>query len=199
MQRSASDHLTVPRIQGWPANWPKRSHTGPSSASASSSRPVHRSTSTSSSPANPLSVIVPVVPPWPARPENGTTATVAPRRASSSHTARRAASSRRPGRSRAVCGWEASQPEGVWHRSPGSALHVGQRRARHPRATCRHAAGPQRALYEYRCLSRQRVPGAARHSGHHSASHARRSLTAEPALSAAAGGHRFGHRFSGAA
>jgi hypothetical protein len=73
---------------------------------------------------------------------------------------------------------------------PGEA-HVGQRRARHPRATCRHAAGPQRALYEYRCLSRQRVPGAARHSGHHSASHARRSLTAGPPLSAAAGGHRF--------
>jgi hypothetical protein len=87
----------------------------------------------------------------------------------------------------------------VWHGSPESARHVGQRRVRHPRATCRHGAGPQRALYEYRCLSRQRVPGAARHSGHHSASHARRSLTAGPALSAAAGGHRFGHRFSDAA
>jgi hypothetical protein len=147
-----------------------------------------------------LSVIVPVVPPSPARPENGTTAIVAPRRSSSSHTACRAVSSRRPGRSRAVCGWEASRPTGgVWHRSPESALHVGQRRVRHPRATCSRAAGSQRALYEYRCLSRQRVPGAARHSGHHSASHARRSLTAGSPLAAAARGHRLGHRFSGAA
>jgi len=199
MQRSASVHVTVPRIQGWPANWAYRSHTGPSSASASSSRPLHRSTSTSASPARQLSVIVPVLPPPPARPENGTTAIVAPRHSSSSHMAWRAASSRRPGGSRAVCGWEASRPDGVRHGSPESARHVGQRRVRHPRAMCRHAAGPQRALYEYRCLSRQRVPGAARHSGHHSASHARRSLTAGPALSAAAGGHRFGHRFSDAA
>ena len=84
----------------------------------------------------PLSVIVPVVPPSPVRPENGTTATVAPRRSSSSHTAWRAASSRRPGRSRAACGWEASRPDGVWHGSPGSALQVGHERSRQPRATC---------------------------------------------------------------
>jgi hypothetical protein len=123
---------------------------------------------------------VSVLPPLPARPENGTTAIAAARRSSSSHTACRAASSRRPGRSRAVWGWEDSRPDGVWHGSPESALHVGQRRLRHPRAICRRAAGPQRALHEYRCLSRQRVPGAARHSGHHSASHARRSLTVDP-------------------
>jgi hypothetical protein len=136
-------------------------------------------------------VIVPVVPPSTARPENGTTATVAPRRSSSSHTARRTASSPRPGQSRAACGRDASRPDGARHRSPESALQVEQRRARHPRATCRDAAGPQRALYEYRCLSRQHVPGAARHSGHHSARHARRSLTAASPLSAAARGHRF--------
>ena len=180
IRRSATVQVTVPRINGWPANWPYRSQTGPSSANANSSRPLHRSTRTSSPPAKRLRVTVPVRPPSPARPENGTTATAAPRRSSSSHTARRATSSRRPARSRAACGPDASRPDGVRHGSPTHALHVGQRRVRHPRATCRHAAGAQRALYEYRCRSRQRVPGAARHSGHHSSSHARRPLTGRP-------------------
>ncbi len=164
--------MTVPRIQGCPTNWPYRSHTGPSSASASSSRPVHRSTSTSSSPANPLSVIVSVVPPRPARSGNGTTAIVAPRRSSCSHTARRAASSRRPGRSRTVCGWEAPRPDGVWHGSPGN-------RSRQPRATCILCAGLERFRDQYRSR-RQREPGAAQQCGHHSSRHAQRSLNRRP-------------------
>lgn len=93
-----------------------------------------------------LSVIAPVGPSASARPENGTAARVTPWRSSSSHTPRRAASSRRPGRNRAVCGADASRPDGVWHASPDHVLHVGQRRVRHPRATCRLAAGPQRSL-----------------------------------------------------
>ncbi len=126
-------------------------------------------------------MIVPVVPPSPARPENGTTATVAPRRSSSSHTAWRAASSRRPGRSRAVCGREASRPDGVWHGSPGSALQVGHAAlapARGPRAASPPAprALPRRVPVPVR----QREPGAAQHCGHHSSSHARRSLNRRP-------------------
>jgi hypothetical protein len=179
MQRSATDHVTVPRIQRCPTNWPYRSHTGPSSSSASSSRPLHRSTSTTSCPSSRLSMIVSVVPPRPAQPENGTTATVAPRRSSSSHTASRPASSRRPGRSRAACGREASRPDGVWHGSPSSALQVGHGRSRQPRATCILCAGLRRFRDEYRSC-RQREPGAAQQNGHHSPSHARRSLNRCP-------------------
>jgi hypothetical protein len=73
--------------------------TGPTRAprarAPSSSRALHRSISMSSSPSRRLSVIVPVLPPAPARPENGTTAIVAPRRSSSSHTALRAPQARR--------------------------------------------------------------------------------------------------------
>jgi hypothetical protein len=166
MQRPASIHVTQPRIHGWPANDPYRSHTGPLSPRASSSRLLHCSTATSSWPSRRLTVMAPVVPPRPARPENGTTALVAPRRASSSHTAWRAASSRRPGRSRAVCGWEASRPKGVWHGSPGSALHVGHARSRQPRAMCSGCVG----LGHFResCQpSRQRPSGAAQQCGHH--------------------------------
>ncbi len=67
-----------------------------------------------------LSVIVSRRAPRPAQPENETTATVAPRRSSSSHTASRAASSPRPGRSRAACGREASRPDGVWTGRPAA-------------------------------------------------------------------------------
>ncbi len=168
--------MTVPRIQGWAANDPYRSHTGPSSASANSSRPLHRSTSTSSAPTKRPSVIVPVDPPPPPRPENGTTAIVAPRRSSSSHTACGATKSRHPGGSRAVCGWEARRPDGVRHASPDSTLHVGHGRSRHPRATRILCVGLARLQNSNRSR-RQREPGAARQSGHHSANHARRSLT----------------------
>ena len=80
----------------------------------------------------------------------------------------RPASSPRPGRSRAACGWEASRPDGVRHSSPGSALQVGQRRA--PPATRDVEASPPDSggfRDEYR-PSRQRTPGAAQQSGHHS-------------------------------
>jgi len=70
-------------IGGWPANDPKRSQTGASSAWDSSSRLVHASTCTHSSPSRRLSTIRSVRPPRPARPLNGTEAIVAPRRSSS--------------------------------------------------------------------------------------------------------------------
>jgi hypothetical protein len=109
-----------------------------------------------------------------ARPtRNDTTATVAPRRSSSAQTSAHATSSVRPLRNRAVCGWEASRPDGVRHTSPAIARHVGHNRHRHPRPICSHGAGSRFFLND-RC--RQRAPGAARQSGHHSSSHTRRSL-----------------------
>jgi hypothetical protein len=116
-------------------------------------------------------------PPAPARPQNGTTGTDAPRLSSSSHTAAPLTSSRRPGCIRAECGCDASRPEGVEQCSPRSALHVGHGRSSQPRATCRGEYGPR--LPFDRRPHRHRLhlaPGAARHSGHHCSSHAARSL-----------------------
>ena len=144
-----------------------------SSAYASSSRELHRSTSTSPSPPTRDSVIVAVLPPRPERPENGPTAIVAPRCSSSSQTVAPQSRSARPGRSRAEWTCEASRPLGVRHGSPADALHVGQLRSRQPRATCMRVAGGTLRHGS----RRHRVPGAARHSRHRSSSHARRSLT----------------------
>jgi hypothetical protein len=60
---------------------------------------------------------------------------VAPRRSSSSQTARRDSSSNRPGRSRAAWIREGSRPVGVEQRSPAGALQVGQARSSQPLAT----------------------------------------------------------------
>ncbi len=95
-------------------------------------------------------------------------------RRASFQTSSRHTSSRRPARSRATCGCDASRPDGVRHASPAVTPQVGHGRARHPLGTCRRVAG--RGSVD-RARRRQRRPGAARHSGHHSASHARRSLT----------------------
>ena len=151
-----------PAICGCPANEPNRSQIGASSAWQSSSRPVHRSTSTSSSPSRRLSTILSARPPRPARPLNGTTATVAPRFSSSSQTAVADRSSRPPGRSRASCVRDASRPDGVRHGSPAGVLHVGHGRARHPRAMWSRVS--VRVLLKDDVL--QRAPGAARHVGH---------------------------------
>jgi hypothetical protein len=86
IERWGSAHVTAPQIEGWPANTPYRSQIGPSSAYVSSSRAVDRTTSTSLSPSSRLRMIVSTLPPAPAHPENGTTAIVAPRRSSLSHT-----------------------------------------------------------------------------------------------------------------
>ena len=119
-------------------------------------------------------MIVSTLPPRPARPENGTTAIDAPRRSSSSQTADCAGSSPRPGPSRAACGRAASRPEGVRHGSPDSALQMGHRRARQPRAQW---SGEKPCRLCPNRLWRQRAAGAARHSGHQSASQVARSLT----------------------
>jgi hypothetical protein len=134
IERKPSTHVSVPRIGGWPANTPYRSQIGPSSAHVSSSRAVDRSTSTSFSPSSRLRSIVSTLPPAPARPENGTTAIVAPRRSSFSHTSS-CSSSPRARRNRAACGRDASRPDGVRHISSGIARHVGHERLRQPRAT----------------------------------------------------------------
>ncbi len=176
-RRSAVVHTTVPAIWGCPAKDPKRSQIGASRAWQSSSRPLHRSTSTSLSRSSRLSTILSVRPPLPAGPLNGTVATVAPRRSSSAHTPSRASSSYRFGRSRASWIRDASRPEGVRQDSPGLALHFGHGRARHPRAMW---SADGFAVVRWPHGSRHRAPGAARHVGHHSSSHRARSLTAIP-------------------
>lgn len=97
---ASPDHLaTHERLTG---ERPDRSHTGASSAYVSSSRELHRSTSTSCPPSTRERTIVAVLPPRPERPENGTTAIAAPRRSSSSQTSVPQSSSARDRRSRAV-------------------------------------------------------------------------------------------------
>jgi len=117
-------------------------------------------------------VIVAVPPPWPARPENRTTATVAPRRSSSWQTARRDGSSAIRGRNRAACGRDAPRPEAVRHGSPGYSLQVGHRQTRQPGATWRRT-GTARLLGNG--PERQQTPSA-EHSGHHSSGHPARLL-----------------------
>lgn len=118
--------------------------------------------STSWSPSMRRKTILSVWPPRPARPLNETTAMVAPRRSSACQTGSPEISSCRPGRSRAVCAWEASWPDGVRHGSPLSALRFGHGRARHLRATCNFVGD----VVLLRCDVRQREPGATRHVGH---------------------------------
>ena len=113
--------------RGCPTKVPKRSQTGASSAWHSSSRPVHRSTSASSSPSNRRSCDRVGVPATPcAAPErhdhDGRSATLQllPYR-------RPPANSCRAGRNRAACTRAASRPVGVAQRSPDRCL---ARRAR---------------------------------------------------------------------
>ena len=127
-----------------------------------------------------LKTILSVWPPRPARPLKGTTAIAALLRSSSCQTGSPEISSCRPGRSRAVCAWEASRPDGVRHGSPLSALHFGHGPARHPRATCSFVCDLVLLRYDVR----QREPGATRHVGHHSSSHSARSLTTCPVAEA---------------
>jgi hypothetical protein len=182
---SALDHHTPVRARpgDGSGNWRltgERAEAIPDWRLESSSRLVECSTSTSSLPSSRLSTILSMRPPRPARPLNGTIAIVAPRASSSRQTASPPSSSRRPGRSLASWVREASRPDGVRHGSPAVALHVGHVRPRHPRATWSPVGGLVLRWYG----ERQRVPGAARHVGHHSLSHSARSLTTRPVVDA---------------
>jgi hypothetical protein len=138
------DQVTVPLIGACPAKAPQRSATGASSASASSSCHSERQISTERPPRR-LSRIVRDPPPAPARPLNGTGASLTARRSSSARTLSRV-SSPRPRRRRALCGLAASGPDGVRHASPGRARQVGQDRPRQARATCRTDDGALRGV-----------------------------------------------------
>ena len=74
-------------------------------------------------------------------------------------------------------------PDGVWHRSPDSALQVRHVGSRQPRARWRICPGLGRFRDE-QGPSRQRAPGATQPHGHRSSCRARRSLTADPARAA---------------
>lgn len=76
-----------------------------------------------------LRTILSTRPPRPARPLNGTEATVAPRSSIACQTDSSDTSSCRPGRSRAWCVCEAWRPDGVRHESPGRDLQVGHGRS----------------------------------------------------------------------
>ena len=69
------------------------------------------------------------------------------------------------------------RPRGVKHSSPGWVWHVGQGRCRQPPAKCSSLMAGH-VLRNVR--SRQRAPGQARHVGHSSCSHNRRSATRAP-------------------
>ena len=83
--------------------------------------------------------------PWlPPPPEKRTNATAASHRSSASHTRSSANSSRRPGESRAMCGWPARRPVGVLHSYPAAPCRSGRiaaatraRRAATARRACR--------------------------------------------------------------
>jgi hypothetical protein len=80
-------------------------------------------------------------------------------RSSSSHTSSRATISRRRDAAGPHAAGKPREPTAYWHGSPDSALHVRQRRVRHPRATCRHAAGSRRS-----CMSTGAYPDSASRS-----------------------------------
>jgi hypothetical protein len=104
MTRLPTNQVTCPVTSGWPMNDANRAHTDASRAWQSSSRKprLHSSISVRPSSPAPSRAIRSVEPPLPARPENETVATIAPREASSAQISSRVTSSPQAARRRAA-------------------------------------------------------------------------------------------------